>query len=108
MKSLLIIISLVISTSTPALAFLSHEEEALLVYDLNRNPGKDIHFDGFRCSMRSRSCLVKFEIGTRKVGCYIERISQASDIYKESRSTGTLVLSDYAAETLNTCIEGLR
>ncbi|WP_374075793.1 hypothetical protein [Bdellovibrio bacteriovorus] len=110
MKSFILsLTSLLALVSTPAHAFISSQEEGLLVEAMNQiNPS--LHVENIRCSMRSRMCLVRMEVGQqqRRAGCMIERIGDATDLYSqnEDKATGktTVSLSPYAQEALDRCV----
>lgn len=107
MKSLIALISLLSLASAPAHAFISSQEEVTLLAALNEQNSPQVQFENIRCSVRNRLCLVKMELSnSRKVGCMIERLNDASDLYKEAVVNGKnqLVLSDYSAEALRQCL----
>lgn len=114
MKSFILsLTSLLALASSPAHAFISSQEEGLLVEAMNQINPSQVHIENIRCSMRSRMCLVRMEVGQqqRRAGCMIERISDATDLYtqNEDKATGktTVSLSPYAQEALDRCVSGM-
>lgn len=111
MKFLISLIALATLTTTPAWAFLSNQEENHLLKAMNETSlNKDLSFEDIRCSHRSRSCLVRFEIQRKQAGCLIERLQDASDLYVEvsdGRGHTQMLLSPYAEKTLAACVAGL-
>lgn len=107
MKSLIALISFLSLASAPAHAFISSQEEVSLLAALNEQHNPQVHFENIRCSVRNRLCLVKMELpNSRKVGCMIERLGDASDLYSEVAVNGKsqMVLSEYSAEALRQCL----
>lgn len=104
-----ITLSLIALGGTPTQAFISHSQAAELIEALNQTH-PSIQVESFRCSLRSRMCLVRMEVGMpqRKVGCVIERVNEASDIFTEQKNKTSgivsLALSAYATEALDQCL----
>ena len=92
--------------SFSAHAFISSSEQAQLLTVMNTSNTQQIRFEDIRCSARSRMCLVRMELGAKRtpVGCSIERLNGAGDLYTET-SAG-LQLSPYAENALRECVAG--
>ncbi|WP_295900678.1 hypothetical protein [uncultured Bdellovibrio sp.] len=111
MKSFILsLTSFLALVSSPAHAFISSQEETLLVEAMNQVNPAQVHVENIRCSLRNRMCLVKMEVGAhqRRAGCMIERISDAADLYTENvdKATGKTVvsLSPYTQDSLDRCV----
>jgi|GEM_PF-2344203 len=116
MKSFILSLTAVLGigiASTPAHAFISTQEETLLISAMNQLNPALLKVDSIHCSLRNRMCLVKMDVGTQvhHTGCMIERLNDASDLYTESvdKATGKAVvsLSPYAYESLNRCVSAV-
>ena len=113
MKSLILSLISVVTLAAPsAFAFVSSEEETLLLQNLNQGSSASVHFENIRCSARNSMCIFKLQLqpGERKAGCMIERLNDASDLYTEEKIDGvvSLTLSAYATEALQQCLRNLR
>lgn len=113
-KLILSLTSLIAFASSPSLAFISAQEEGQLLQAMNQINPAQVQFESIRCSLRNRMCLVKALVGpqAQKVGCMIERISDASELYVESLESATgktfVSLSPYAHASLSSCLSQLR
>lgn len=94
--------------SSAAQAFISSGEQKELLAAMNKINPSQVAFEDIRCSLRSRMCLVKSELGPQKikVGCAIERINGSADLFVET-SQG-LQLSPYSREALEQCLAGFQ
>lgn len=106
------LISAITLSSFSAQAFITPEENSRLLTKLNDGSFEQVHFEEIRCSLRSRMCLVKMEVGPRalKAGCMIEQIGESSEVIKESvdaQGNTQTDLSSYAQEAVENCIAGL-
>lgn len=106
MKSSLLAVIAAISMSPSAHAFMSANEQTELLNALNKLNPSQVVFEDIRCSNRSRMCLVKMELGAEKskVGCAIERITSADDLFVNSAHG--IEVSPYTRQALEECIQG--
>ncbi|WII72493.1 hypothetical protein QJS83_01245 [Bdellovibrio sp. 22V] len=107
-KFVLSLISILSLAGAPAQAFISANEEDQLLQAMNSAYEPHIQFESVRCSLRGRMCLVRLEVGSARIGCMIERITAAEDLYhvSQNKMTGktSVSLSPYAQTELNVCV----
>ena len=104
-----VLLSTLTLASTSAHAFMTADEHARLIGALNQTYSGKIHFEEFRCSLRSRACLVKLDLieSHSKTSCLIEHISDSSDIVSESVAAdgkSTTQLANYSRLAINECL----
>lgn len=94
--------------SPAAQAFITSAEQKELLTAMNKINPSQVVFEDIRCSMRSRMCLVKSELGPQKikVGCAIEKINGSSDVFVETAQG--LQLSAYSRNALEQCLSGFQ
>lgn len=110
MKFVLFLFTLATLTANPAQAFLVSQEKDLLLKAMNNATlNKDVVFEDIRCSLRTRSCLVRFQVQNKSAGCLIEKLQDASDLYVEINSENQThrVLSPYTEQILAACVASL-